>query len=531
MMSCTRGVPGRRPSGLVVPAVLTAALVNLPLIYILMRVVEGGLDNYLEHVLTLSTALLIARTLLLVLGVLALALLLAVPIAWLVVRSDLPGRRAWAVTAALPLVFPSYVSAFSLVAVLGPRGTLQGWLEPLGVTQLPGFIYGYPGAVLALALFTYPYVYLLVVAALRRLDPALEESSRSLGVGRWHTFLRGTVPALWPAITGGTVLVALYTLSDFGAVSITRYDTFTVSIYNAYRALFDRRVAAALATVLVGLTVAIIALQARVTRRSRPHVQRPSRRTPPVSLGRWRLPCLLGLVGVKLFTLGIPVGVLVTWGIQGLWHGNPLSAAWQPAANSLVVSALAALAAVVAALPITIWTVRYGGTWARVIERLSFTGYALPGIVIALALVFFAVRAVPYLYQSPTLLVAAYLVRFLPQAITASRSALAAVGIRFEEVARSLGRSPLQIFRTLTLPLIRPGLLAGAALVFLTAMKELPATLILRPIGFETLSTRVWSAAAEGLYAEASVPGLMLVLVSSVPVYALIIRPALAERG
>ena len=518
----------------------TALLVNVPLVYIFVRSAQGGAEAYLSTVVSTTTFGLLANTLGLVVGVLALALAVAVPLAWLVMRTDLPGRRAWAVAGALPLVFPSYVSAFALVAVLGPRGFAQKWLAPLGVERLPEWIYGYGGAVLALALFTYPYIYLLTSAALRDLDPALEESSIALGRGRWRTFFGAVLPQLRPPLYGGSLLVVLYALSDFGAVSIVGYNTFTLAIYNAYRGLFDRSAAASLATVLVVLTLAFILLEGRLAGKVRPVPARPSRQARRVALGGWKWPALTFTGLLAVVTLALPTGVILHWGTRALGSGalgdgapgfgNPLAVVAEAAGSSLLVSVAAALACIALAVPVTAWASRWGGAPAVWTQRLSSSGYALPGIVIALSLVFLVTRLARPLYQTLALLVAAYVVRFLPEALAAARSAFAAVSPRLEEAARSLGRGPLKVMTSLTLPLMRPGLAAGAGLVFLTSMKELPATLILRPIGFETLATRVWSAAAEGIYSQAALPALVLVLVSALPVYWLIIRPALAER-
>ena len=186
--------------------------------------------------------------------------------------------------------------------------------------------------------------------------------------------------------------------------------------------------------------------------------------------------------------------------------------------------------AVVLSLPVAVWAVRVGSIRARVTQGMAYAGYALPGLVIGLALVFFTLRVIPVLYQTVTILIAAYVVRFLPEAISASRASLAALAPSFEEAAKALGATPWRVFRTVTLPLIRPGLLAGGGLVFLTTMKELPATLILRPTGFETLATVIWSSASEGIYSQAALPALSLLLVTFLPVYLLIIKPGLGER-
>lgn len=521
----------RAPPWLAGAALAAAAAVNLPLVYLAVRAFGGGWETFAREVLSASTLALTLRTLALAGGVAVAAAAVALPLAWLVTRTDLPGRRVWAVLAALPLVFPSYVAALALVAFLGPSGFLQGWLAPLGVERLPEVAYGYSGALLALALFSYPYVYLLLVAALRGLDPALEEGSRSLGEGPWRTFARVVLPQLRPSLAAGSLLVVLYTISDFGAVSIVRYDTFTLSIYNAYRGLFDRTVAAALALVLVLLALGLVAAEARAGRGARPAATRPSRPPARVALGRWRLPAVAGVALLALAGLGIPVGVILYWAARALAVGNPLAplaATLEVGLHSLGASAGAAVAAVALSVPVAAWAVRFPGTLSRATERLAYVGYALPGLVIALAMVFFLTRVAPPLYQTLFALVAAYVIRFLPQALAATRSALLGIAPALEEAARSLGRGPLAVVRTVTLPLLRPSLLAGGGLVFLTAMKELPATLILRPIGFETLATSVWRAASEGMYSEAALPALALLLVSGPPLYWLTIRPTLA---
>jgi iron(III) transport system permease protein len=201
--------------------------------------------------LRVSTLEIIGRTLLLAFGVSLVSILLSIPMAWLTARSDLPFKRFWSIIAPLPLVIPSYVGAYLFVSALGPRGLVQGWLEPLtGIQRLPD-IYGFWGALLVLSLLSYPFVYLPVRAVLHRMDRSTEEAARSLGHSPWRTFWRVTFPQLRPALASGSLLVALYVLRDFGAVSILRYSTFTRSIYIQYQSSFDRVSAALLALVLV----------------------------------------------------------------------------------------------------------------------------------------------------------------------------------------------------------------------------------------------------------------------------------------
>ena len=172
----------------------------------------------------------------------------------------------------------------------------------------------------------------------------------------------------------------------------------------------------------------------------------------------------------------------------------------------------------VAAIPVAVLAVRYRNTYSSLIEKAAYTGYALPGIVIALSLVFFGANYALFLYQTLAMLVFAYVVRFLPQAVGATRASLLQISPSVEEAARSLGRSPLNVLRTVTVPLMKSGLLSGAALVFLTAMKELPATLLLGPTGYGTLATRIWSATEEAFFAQAAAPGMVLLLVSALSI-------------
>jgi iron(III) transport system permease protein len=501
------------------------ALVSLPLAYLVIRVVQGGGDAW--RVLGRHRILdLVGQTALLVVLVTGVALVLGVSLAWLVTRTDLPGRRFWAVAAGLPLVIPSYVAALILLAAFGPRGFLQQILEgPFGVERVPE-IYGLWGAVLALTISTYPYVYLLVVASFRELDPALEEASRSLGRSRAQTFRRVTLPVLRPSLGAGALLVALYTLSDFGAVSLMQYSSLTRAIFVQYRTLFDRTPAAVLSLVLVLLTVVVLVLEAYTRGRARYHRPSPgaARAAQPVSLGRWRWPALAYCTGIVGFALALPLAVIGYWLERALSLDRDLGGVLEPALNSVLVSALAAGAAVAAALPVSLLATRYRPRWASVPERLAYSSNALPGIVIALSLVFFAANYAGFAYQSLALLVFAYVVRFLSQAVAGTHSALLRVDPHLEEAARGLGKSPRRAFVTVTAPLVAPGLLAGAALVFLSTMKELPATLLLAPIGFETLATEVWTATTVASYSRAALPALLLVLFSAPFVYLLTTR-------
>jgi iron(III) transport system permease protein len=513
---------GRRVSPVTrAAAVVIAAGVALPLLYLFIRAFENGADAWTQHVLSPNTFGLLRSTILITAAVLLVSLAIALPYAWLVTRTDLPGRRVWAVLGAIPLVFPSYIAAFTVVSILGPRGAIA---ELLGRT-LPEFAYGWSGALITLGLFSYPYIYLLLVAALKDLDPSLEEAARSLGKSPAQTFRRVVLPQLRGPLAAGSLVVVLYTLSDFGAVSIVRYDTFTTAIYDAYRGLFDRTVAAALATVLVAVTVVCLAAEWLFVRRVAPGRTRATRAPRIMSLGRWRAPAQVFVAAVVLGAVGVPFAAIAIWSARAAG----LAIESRAVINSLSVSTAAALVCIALSIPVAAWVVRSRSLAATLSERLTFSGYALPGIVIALSLVFAATRMARPLYQTATLLVVAYVIRFLPESVAATRSAFAALSPVFEEVSRTLGRNRFETFRRVTLPMIRPGLLAGGGLVFLTSMKELPATLILRPTGFETLATKIWAEAGVSAWSAAALPSLLLVAVSAPPIWALVIRPVIGR--
>ena len=506
-----------------VAAGAVAALMLLPLLYLVIRVGSAGPAQFLSMLLSARTGVVLGNSLLLALLVTAASIVISIPLAWLTVRTDLPLRTIWTVLAALPLVIPSYVGAYSLVAMMGPKGIVQGWLEPLGIERLPS-IYGLPGAAWALTLFTYPYLFLSVRAGLRNLDPALDEAARSLGYGAWGAFWRVTMPGLRPSIAAGSLLVSLYVLSDFGAVSILRFNSFTRAIYLQYLSSFDRTLASTLSLVLVALTVALLVGAHRVQggAKGSPRHYRAgvgtARQRQPVALGNWRLPALLFCVAVVIACLVLPTGVMVYWLVRGLAAGESLLPLWSAAANSIKAATGASALALVLALPVAYLAVRFPSKYSTWVYRSAYMGNGLPGIVIALSLVFFGANYAPFLYQTLAMLLFAYVVRFLPEASGTLRSGLLQISPRLEEAARSLGLNRRETVWRVTLPLWRPSIWAGVALVFLSVMKELPATLLLGPTGFATLATQIWSATGEAFFTRAAAPALLLVAVSALSV-------------
>lgn len=497
--------------GLAVPVALVVAGVAVPLVYLVVRAGEADPAVLADLLWRPRTARLAANTLGLALGTVALSTLLAAPLAWVAARADVPWRRAVTFVGVLPLAIPGYVMAYALLGAAGERGLVA---EATGlVIPRPA---GFWGALVTLSLASFPYLFLNLRAALSGLDPAPEEAARSLGLGPAAVLRRVVVPQLRPAWLAGALLVALHALGDFGVVSLVRFETFSQAIYLQYSASYDRVYAAALALILLALTAGLLALEARVLGAARFERGSAARTVPRVSLGAWTVPVLAGVVLVALVAVGLPLATM------GFWLGRGADAGavdWSGVAEALVnsVSAAAPAAILAAALAVPIAVVgvrRPGGISAgasRAVERAAYLGYATPPLALALALVVFTVRAAPWAYQTLGLLVAAYALHFLAEAIGPVRSALHQAPAAAEWAARSLGRSPVRAFWEVTLPQIRSGLGASVAFVFLGALKELPLTILLSPLGFTSLSMGVWGAAGEALYAVAAPYALVIV--------------------
>lgn len=506
--------PGpRAPWTLMVAGLVVASLALLPLLYLVIRALGAEADS-LAFLVRPRTVGVVAGTLVLgaVVGVGAVAI--GVPVAWLTTRTDVPGRRLWAVLTAVPLALPSYVVGFAFLAFFGPLGTLQGLLAPFGVGRLPS-IGGLFGAGLVLTLVSYPYVALATRAALLRLDPAVEESARLLGDRRMTVFRRVTLPVLVPAIAAGVLLAVLYALSDFGAVSLLQYDSLSRAIYLQYGASFDRSLAAILALVLVTMTLTLTWGESRLRSKAGTYASATRRRPAGIiHLGRWRWPSLAFLGAVVGLALVIPVGTIALWLVRGLGQGEPLRLLVEVAIGSFAVAGASAVFAVGLAIPIALLGARHRSRLSSFVDFAGSASFALPGIVVALAMVFFATRTLTPLYQTLALLIGVYAIRFIPQAMGGLRALLGMAGPRLEEAGRTLGDGPVRAFTMVTVPYLRPALVAGAALVFLTVVKELPLALLLAPIGFETLATEIWDAASSGFYARAAGPAALLLVLS-----------------
>lgn len=501
---------------------LTALLMMIPILYVLIqasradsnkwsRLLDGRIPELLWSTLSLTAMVTVS------------AIILGISLAWFVHRTDLPGRSYLKILLSLPLVIPPYVGAVTYIIFLGPNGWLKRvWDMVSFLPTFPFSPYSFWGVVFVLTMFTYPYVYLITGSTLNRMNRNYEEVARSQGLSTWGVFFRVNVPFLRPAIGASAILVALYVLSDFGAVAMLRYVTFTAAIY-FQRAGFDTESASILSLVLVVLTLLILYLESMSRRHTRFN-QTPNGLKQPqrLALGKWKL--LVTTYAYSIFTLSVvvPISVLVYWTVIGLGRGaidtRFIGFTW----NSLQLATWVALFCMVLALPLVYLKGRYPSRITRLVNRLAYGGYALPGVIVALGFVFVFNNHLPMLYNTVFVLSLAFVVRFLPQAMQAADASLALVSPKIDEAARSLGHPPWKVMYKVILPAISPGLLSGGALVFVSAIKELPATLMLRPPGFDTLAVRVYFEASEAIYHQAAPAALIIIGISILPLRFLI---------
>ena len=523
------GRGGRRaPRGLALVAVVTGVLFTGPLAYVVLQNIRHGAD--LPTILwNEDTVRPLLRSLWLATAVSVTAATIGTGMAWLVTRTDVYGRRLFAVLAPLPLVFPSFVGATALISGFATGGLLDDLVRPLGIS-LPE-LSGFGGAWFVLTLFTYPYVYLPVAARLRHLSRSVEESARLLGRRPGSVFVTVVVPQIGTAISAGTLLVFLYTVSDFGAVQLLRYDTVTRAIFA--NQLADQATSFALALLLALVALVVVIAEQRLVRRHPPMTARSSGRGLQIQLGRWRVAASAVVGGFLMLALVGPVASLLQWVIVGARSERSSGATaldgsglGQAVVNTVAVSTAAAVLTVLVVLPIAYLTSRYRSRVGPAASATVVSGFALPGIVIGLAFVFWVLNTAVLagLYQTLPLLILAYVIHFGAQSMRASSVAVTAVPARLEDAARTLGAGRIRRLLTVEAPIMAPGLLAAGGLVLLSTMKELPATLFLRPTGFDTLATRIWSSMENVGYAQAGLDSLVLLAVSAVLTWLLVIR-------
>lgn len=507
--------------------VALALLVAVPFLVLLSRAADAGGGSALLELLERDGVAVVRRSVGLSLGVAFGCVALSVPLAWLVTATDLPGRRLWRLLLALPLAVPSYVGGFVVVAAFGPAGWLAGVLP-----RVPD-VYGVWGTVLALA-FVYPYAMLPIIASLERTDPAQFEAARSLGCSPMRAWFRVVFPQLRHALATGGLLIALYVLSDFGAVSLTRFRSLSYLVYIRYQNLFGRDEAILYGVILIVIAAMLVVARAWLLRAKHAvggsaGVARP---WPRVSLGAWKWPALALCAAVVAYGVVLPLAVVLYWFARGVGLGAPIHGFGEAFAGTMGIGvAGAGLVVAIAVIPAALSRLR-PGTVANLVQGFAHAGYALPGIVVALAIVATVTQHVPALYQTIPLLCLAYVIRFLPVATGALTEHVGAQDPRLVDAARSLGASETRAWLRVVLPLAAPAAWAAGLAAFISIIKELPATLILAPLEFETLATHIWAQTEDAFFTSAAPPVLVLVLVAALAGWlATRIAPRLSRRS
>ncbi|SER41358.1 MULTISPECIES: ABC transporter permease [Halopseudomonas] len=523
-------------------AYLCAALVLMPLLVLLIS--WQDIDQQIwGHLLQTQMLRLISNTLWLIAGVAAGVILLGVSLAWLTSLCDFPGRRwlDWALM--LPFAVPAYVLAFVMVGLLDFAGPLQSLLRDWfgNDFRLPP-IRSTGGVILTLVLVFYPYVYMLARSAFLAQGRGLMEASRILGQTPWQGFWRVAIPMARPAISAGTALAIMETLADFGAVSVFNYDTFTTAIYKTWYGFFSLQSATQLASLLLLFVFLALFAERRAQGRNKrfPANDKPRKG----ALYRLKGPLAWLASGYCLLVLAIafviPVGQLLFW-LLSSGIADLDSRYWGLIRNTLTLGGIAAALTVSVAILLVLAQRLQPIRRVRSAVALANLGYALPGSVLAVGIMFFfsyldnhlvvplqawlgMANPAPLLLGGLFALLLAYLIRFMAVAYGPLDTSLARIRPSLPEAAQSLGQPGWVVFWRIYVPLLLPGILSAALLVFVDVLKEMPATLLMRPFGWDTLAVRIHALTTEGDWTRASLPALTLVLVGLLPVIVLIRR-------
>ncbi|MDE1172906.1 MAG: iron ABC transporter permease [Parvibaculaceae bacterium] len=478
-------------------AVLVSIASLLPLGFIIWIAVQTGWATASVMIFRSYVGDLLVNTMLLVALTVPICIVLAVALAWLTERTDLPGARLWAGLAVAPLAVPAFVQSYAWISLL------------------PG-LHGLGAGVLISVLAYFPFLYLPVASALRRLDPGLEDAAASLGHAPWQVFRRVVLPQLRLAILGGALLVGLHLLAEYGLFVMIRFDTFTTAIVQQFQSTFNGPAANMLAGVLVACCLVLLMLEGGLRGRERyARVGSGAAVVPrPFRLGRATIPCLLLPLIIAILSLGVPFVTLTRWLVAGgadIWRFGQIGLAL---GQTLVLAIGGAAFATLLAIPMAWISIRRPGALQRLLEGCNYIVGSLPGVVVALALVTITVRVALPLYQTLFTILAAYALMFLPRALISLRASIAQAPVELEQAAGSLGRSPVRVLWSVTMRLAAPGAAASMALVSLGIFNELTATQMLAPNGTRTLAMAFWALSGEIDYAGAAPYAVIMVLFS-----------------
>ncbi len=513
----------KTPKALIITNFIILITFLLPTFYLIWRFLTFT-RSYVSFFRSWNVFDLLLNTMLLFIFVVISSLILGLLISIILVRFNIPGSKILFTLSVLPLVIPSYIGALTYVSAFSPKGLFVQLFSSFGINEIAG-IDGFFGSWLVLTLFTYPYVVLICSSALRNLDSTVEDAARSLGKNRFNVYTQVVIPRLKKPIIFSGLLVGLYVISDFGAVSLMRYSTLTKAIYSYYEFNINGDPVIFYSSILIVLALLISFIQRGSEEARSAKVSGTPKISEKTNLSPRSKVLIYTFLSLVIFSgLILPISVLSYWLIRGLSAGNSVRAVFGGVVGSLSVSLLAALFSVIVSTPIIIMVSQYRSKFGNVLERIMLALYGLPHISVGVAILFITIKIFPSIYQSFTALIISYLIVFLPQAIGAGQASMEQVKSNYLDASAGLGMSKLKSFYRITLPLIYRGLFAGGALVFLSTMKELPQTLLLRPTGLNTMAIDIWSYASEGLFTQAAFSSFILLAISAIPTYILSTR-------
>jgi iron(III) transport system permease protein len=467
---------------------------------------------------------LLFNTLTLFLAVVLTSLFIGLLVSIFTVRYELPASKILFSLTILPLVIPSYIGALTYVSAFSPRGLFVDIFSSFGLNEISG-IDGFVGSWIVLTLFTYPYVQLVCSSALRNLDSTVEDAARSLGVKKIKMYTSVVLPRLKKPIIYSSLLVGLYVISDFGAVSLMKYGTMTKAIYSYYVININGDPVIFYSTILIFLALLISFAQRGSDISRSAKVSGTPREIEKIKLSKKpKILVLIFFFVLIFFSLFVPVSVLGYWLFRGLAQGNSVSGALSGILGSLSAATVTSILAMIIATPIVVMISQYRSKFGDLFEKVTLTLYGLPHIAVGISMLFITIKIFPSIYQTFITLIISYLIVFLPQAVGGGQASMEQVKLSYIEASSGLGFSKIDTFFKITFPLIYRGLLAGAALVFLSTMKELPQTLLLRPTGFSTMAVDIWSNASEALFTQAAFSAFILLAISAFPTYILSTR-------
>lgn len=490
----------KRGSSVLLGLAFVASLVSLaPLWYLIHQSLSRGISPFIEELTQRRTLHLILRSVVLSTSVTLASVVLGVVTAWVIALSGLRGQTFLTIAFSLPLAIPSYLSAFAWIS----------WQPRL---------HGFWGAFIVLSFASYPYVMLPVAATMSRLNPVHEDIARTMGRTNMQIMFGIILPQLRRSISSGALLVALYALSDFGAVAAMRHEVFTWVIYGAYRAGFNPTRAATLSIVLVFAAFALTLAESRASRtRNQAPKFSPSRYRRAQPSLTTTCTTLVGSTCALIPAVGVPVATIISWLSRNSTRTTDWSDVWSATVQSFLNGSLTAIASLILALPIAWSAVRISGRLSAFPERFTYITHALPGIVVAISVVYVGIRVARPWYQELPLLIFGQVIILLPVMAASLRTAFEKTPVALEEVAHSLGVGKVSTLIRVVFPIALPGILAGSTLSMLAAVKELPVTLLLRPTGMNTLSTRIWDFSTISDYAAVGPFALAMLVLAAVP--------------